>query len=186
MLEEILDDIINKVVISCEKKKIQKKKKTKSNANINGSNFENLTNLNLIKIKNTEKFNIVRYNRYELTEISKTHFPKYFKLNKNEMPHGCKNPDEVYLINKSLFIIEKKNQNVGGSTCEKIQTGIFKKLYFENILPTYKIYYIYCLSNWFHHNCKIEIELLKKSKIDIFIADENYKQNIINFMIKNL
>ena len=40
-------------------------------------------------------------------------------------------PDEAFIYNNHLFVIEKKYQCVSGSVDEKIQTGPYKKLIYE-------------------------------------------------------
>jgi hypothetical protein len=80
--------------------------------------------------------------------------------------HGCKNPDECFIDKnrKTIFIIEKKFQQVGGSVCEKIQTPDFKVWQYRRTFPLYQIVYIYCLSEWFKDNCKAELEYLQHKK----------------------
>ena len=62
-----------------------------------------------------------------------------------------------------MFIIEKKFQQTSGSVDEKIQTGYFKKMHYEELFTHFKIYYIYCLSDWFKkEEYKSTINYLKK------------------------
>ena len=62
-------------------------------------------------------------------------------------------PDDAILVHKSktLFIIEKKYQNGGGSVDEKLQTCDFKKKQYTKLLSPLriKIEYCYYLSEWF-------------------------------------
>ena len=90
------------------------------------------------------------------------------KINK---AHGCKNPDECYIDeeNKTIFIVEKKFQQVGGSVCEKIQTSDFKIWQYRRTFPEFEIIYIYCLSDWFKYNCKAEIEYLEFKGNEIYV-----------------
>ena len=68
--------------------------------------------------------------------------------------------------------MKKKYQQVGGSVCEKIQTGPLKKKFLQKKLPMYKITYAYVLSKWFEDNCSHVIELLKNDfDIPISIVD---------------
>ena len=100
--------------------------------------------------------------------------------------HGCKNPDECYIDEESntIFIFEKKFQQVSGSVCEKIQTSDFKIWQYNRTFPEYQIVYLYCLSDWFKKNCKAELEYLKFKKVPVFWGnDKNYKSKVIHFMI---
>lgn len=165
-----------------------------ANTNANGLPYESMTdlsdrytvvdvntNIKNIKFANSEKIFV--------TPIRKSRFLPMMsnELDQNiTLAHGCKQPDEVYVdrINHVLFIIEKKFQNSTGSVCEKIQTPHFKKWQYERMFPAYNIAYIYCLSDWFRHNCQSELEYLEYINIPVFWGnDNNYKDNIINFII---
>ena len=57
-------------------------------------------------------------------------------------------PDEAFILNNELFIIEKKYQSGNGSVDEKIQTGPYKKLIYNicaKALGLKKATYIYLL-----------------------------------------
>lgn len=62
-------------------------------------------------------------------------------------------PDDALLVivRETLFIIEVKYQQVGGSVDEKLQTCDFKrKQYLKLVSPLgIKVEYVYVLSNWF-------------------------------------
>ena len=103
-----------------------------------------------------------------------------------EKAHGCKHPDECYIDEntKTIFIIEKKFQQCGGSVCEKIQTPDFKLWQYDRTFPKFKIVYIYCLSEWFKNNCKAELEYLKEKQFPFFWGSSpTYKDDIINFIV---
>lgn len=60
--------------------------------------------------------------------------------------------DSIYVItNNTLFIIECKYQQVGGSVDEKLQTCDFKKKEYQKLVAQLNIdvEYIYLLSDWF-------------------------------------
>lgn len=137
------------------------------NTNANGLNFEKETNF-----KNfLDKLGYVDYSKSSFKS-----FLKDKKINKS-LIDGCKSPDECYINEetKHVIVIEKKFQNVGGSVCEKIQTAPFKKLFFEKLLPTYKITYAYVLSKWFENNCAEVIEILKENfNIPILCVKDKY------------
>ena len=156
--------------------------KNKKNSVINGLNYENNNNLNKDDLQNMGYI-----------DISKKKFLKYIKniniMNSNiKNAHGCKEPDECY-INiklKKIYIIEKKFQKVQGSACEKIQTVLFKKWHYENLIKDYNIIYIYCLSDWFYTNCNRELEYLDLHNIYYFNGNgNNYKNEIINYIKKH-
>ena len=167
-----------------------------ANTNANGLPYESMTDLSdrytVVNVNvNTYIKNIKFANSEKIfvTPIRKSRFLPMMsnELDQNITPaHGCKQPDEVYVdrINHVLFIIEKKFQNSSGSVCEKIQTPHFKKWQYERMFPAYNIAYIYCLSDWFRRNCQSELEYFEYLNIPVFWGnDNNYKNNIINFMI---
>jgi hypothetical protein len=55
------------------------------------------------------------------------------------------------IINNTLYIIEQKTQNVGGSVDEKLQTCDFKKKQYKKLLSraNIEVEYMYLLSDWF-------------------------------------
>jgi len=165
-----------------------------ANTNANGLPYESMTDLrdryNVINNNNNiKKIKFANSEKIFVTPIRKSRFLPMMsnELDQNITPaHGCKQPDEVYVdrINHVLFIIEKKFQNSSGSVCEKIQTPHFKKWQYERMFPAYNIAYIYCLSDWFRRNCQSELEYFEYLNIPVFWGnDNNYKNNIINFMI---
>lgn len=164
-----------------------------SNTNKYGLSYENLTDLK-------EKYTVICKSPYKLIKFDncdkifvKADKHNFYKFMKNYMNndigkvHGCKNPDECYIdeANKIIIYIEKKFQQCNGSICEKIQTAPFKKKYLECKFPTFKIAYVFCLSNWFIKNCKTDIDLLiNYYKIPIFWGDnETYKDDIVTYII---
>ena len=168
--------------------------------NKNGLNYEQMTDLNT-------EFKIIQEARYwqivEFTDelgfkkrlkrtCKKDFFKsmKYFNMIDTSIPkaHGCKEPDECYInyVNLSIYIIEKKFQQVNGSVCEKIQTSDFKLWQYGRTFPKFKIHYIYCLSDWFKNNCKAELQYLKEKKVPVFWGnDKEYKTKIKKFILNN-
>lgn len=60
--------------------------------------------------------------------------------------------DSIFvIINNTIFIIECKYQQVGGSVDEKLQTCDFKKKQYQKLLAklNVEVEYVYLLSNWF-------------------------------------
>jgi hypothetical protein len=168
------------------------------NAFKNGINYEKYTSLknNITVISNTNKFyQTIKFNNSDKKFIhaSKSGLFKYMKsikrMNGSIKPaHGCKSPDECFIdeSTKKIFIIEKKFQSVAGSACEKIQTPDFKIWQYRRLFPVYTIMYIYCLSSWFEHNCKSELEYLDNKNIKYLIGDDpDYKSKMIDIMLNN-
>ena len=63
------------------------------------------------------------------------------------LPDNC-----IYVIvNNTVFILEVKHQEVGGSVDEKLQTCDFKKKQYTKLFAelNYKVEYMYILDNWF-------------------------------------
>jgi hypothetical protein len=62
-------------------------------------------------------------------------------------------PDDALLVivRETLFIIEVKFQNTGGSVDEKLQTCDFKRKQFQKMVSSLelKVEYVYVLSDWF-------------------------------------
>lgn len=169
--------------------------------NENGLPYEELTDLkdrynscNLNKEHNVEEVTFEGYDR-TFVKANKSACHKYMKkigANNPELKpaSGCKEPDEAYIDpdKKIAFIIEKKFQRTGGSVDEKIQTGHFKQIHYKQLFPEFKIYYIYCLSNWFKETeYKSVLDYLIKNEITIFWGNsETYKDDIIKFMHNSL
>ena len=210
---KIDNDILDMVEAICDKITLKEIKKLfyKLNMNKNIKNrgtgaggiktnynelfYEKLTELNdyLTIIKNNKYSNIIKFHKSENIYIrtKKTHLFKYmdnYTDKKISKAHGCKNPDECYINEKTntIFIIEKKFQQTSGSVCEKIQTSDFKLWQYNRTFPNYNIIYIYCLSEWFNNNCKAELEYLKLKNIPVFWGyKKTYKNDIIDFIIKH-
>ena len=63
------------------------------------------------------------------------------------LPDNC-----IYVIvNNTVYILEVKHQEVGGSVDEKLQTCDFKKKQYTKLFAelNYKVEYMYILDNWF-------------------------------------
>lgn len=64
-------------------------------------------------------------------------------------------PDDALLVivRETLFIIEVKSQQVGGSVDEKLQTCDFKRKQYAKLVSSLglKVEYVYVLSDWFRH-----------------------------------
>lgn len=66
--------------------------------------------------------------------VKKYDFPRHMKKYGFDMRENFgKNflPDEAFIYNNHLYVIEKKYQSTSGSVDEKIQTGPYKKLIYD-------------------------------------------------------
>ena len=200
---QIINDIVatSSVEINIQPNKIIKNKTKGAGAggaqtNKNGLPYEELTDLKTeYTIVSTNKYcNHIKFPQCETTWVS-TSQSKFFKymdayMDKTvDKAHGCKNPDECYIDHqtKTIFILEKKFQQVSGSVCEKIQTSNFKMWQYGRTFPDFCIVYMYCLSDWFKLNCKAELEYLGQKNVPVFWGnDAQYKSKIIDFMIRSI
>jgi len=165
-----------------------------SKTNKNGLSYESLTNLNTeYKILYTNMHcNTITFHQdinRKFIETKKANLFKYMdKYIDKKIPKasGCKQPDECFIDEdrKNIFIIETKFQQTTGSVCEKIQTPDFKVWQYSRTFPSFKIIYIYCLSDWFKKNCKASIEYLNYKHIQVFYgSSSSYKYDIVKFIL---
>lgn len=84
-------------------------------------------------------------------------------------------PDEAYIVRNGddyvLKILEIKNQNNPGSVIEKLETGYFKKEFYEYCLGM-KVEYAYCFSRY------LETEYLKDTPYSNFMRTFNENHGI--------
>lgn len=170
-----------------------------ANTNFNGIPYEEKTELNthysVCHYVNSKKnkYKVIKFTGYEneFVNVNKSDLHNFMEeMNEKEKEFqpaaGCKKPDEAYvdLQRKMIFIIEKKFQQTPGSVDEKIQTGPFKKQHYGKLFPNFNVYYMYCLSDWFKRKeYKSVLDYLEENKIPLFWGnDDNYKNNIIQFM----
>lgn len=169
-----------------------------SNTNKHGLQYEALTDLHTeYTIQNIDKkpsphYNIISFKQAPTNYLWTTKQSHVFKCLENHIDqkitsgHGCKKPDECFINQdkKQIFIIEKKFQQTAGSVCEKIQTADFKIWQYGRTFPSYKIIYIYCLSDWFRENCKAELEYLELKNVPVFWGSSpTYKKDMVNFIL---
>jgi hypothetical protein len=166
-----------------------------ANTNINGLQFEEVVDLKdryeSIQTSRNGIGSEVTFKGHSRTfiEVSKSalhkHMEKIGEKNMTLKPAaGCKLPDEAYidLEKKNMFIIEKKFQQTSGSADEKLQTGLFKQLHYKELFPNFKIYYMYCLSDWFKRE-ESALNYLKDGGIPVFWgSSETCKEKIIEFI----
>ena len=102
-----------------------------------------------------------------------------------------KRPDIAVLneLNKTINILEIKYQTGNGSVDEKLETGIYKKDYFEELFKPYgySITYSYILNNYFKINkYKRIIKYNKDKDIKMFIFNNktHFQKIITKFLTK--
>lgn len=87
-----------------------------------------------------KKYELYKYLSYKGVDWKK-------HISSQLLPDNC-----IYVIvNNTVFIIEVKHQQVGGSVDEKLQTCDFKKKQYTKLFAelNYKVEYIYILDDWF-------------------------------------
>lgn len=86
---------------------------------------------------------------------SKHDFIHFLKMNNVNLSVNSDTllPDDAFFnkLYKTLYIVEKKFQNVAGSVDEKLQTCLYKKLQYEKLAVQigYSVAYTYVLNDWF-------------------------------------
>lgn len=91
----------------------------------------------------------------------------------HSMPRvGRLEPDDALYVHETdtLFVIEKKWQEVEGSTDEKIQTAAYKMYYYNYLLEGsgIKLRFIYLLNDWFkREKYTLVISWLQKNGVDV-------------------
>ena len=169
------------------------------NTNINGLNYEKITNLILYKDDITfisnQSFGKNKNDNYDIFEIKNNIFYRFMKKGlknyfiktfQNQFHKNLEPDESLFHKNKNrLFIIEKKFQNVSGSVDEKIQTGPCKLFMYSKLYPDLEIKYIYLLSDWFLQNkYDLEKEYLDLHKIKYFFpSDKNYISKFVNYLL---
>jgi len=166
-----------------------------ANTNINGLQFEEVADLK-------DRYESIQPSRNRIgSEVTfKGHLRTFIKVNKSALHKymeklgeknmtlkpaaGCKFPDEAYidLERNIIFIIEKKFQQESGSVDEKLQTGCFKQSHYKGLFPIFKIYYMYCLSDWFKSDdYESVLKYLKDGGIHVFWGSSE-KEKMIEFI----
>lgn len=90
-----------------------------------------------------------KHSLYDFLKKNDIDWKKY--MSKKLLPDNC-----IYVIvNNTVFIIEVKHQEKGGSVDEKLQTCDFKKKQYIKLFSelNYKVEYCYILNDWFKSPC---------------------------------
>lgn len=129
--------------------------------NVHGLYFEQTTSLNDALIKGgynvtpdggvyNSKDNILL--GYSKSKHEFIHFLESYSVDLN-VNSDTLLPDDAFinLMNKTVYIIEKKFQNTSGSVDEKLQTCLYKKCQYNKLVSQmgYSIAYTYVLNEWF-------------------------------------
>ena len=94
------------------------------------------------------------------------------KLSKKLLPDECL----ININNKTVYIIEKKYQEVQGSVDEKLPNCDFKKKKYEQLFAEldYKVEFIYVLNEWFKNpRYKDILEYIQSVNCSIYFNDYN-------------
>lgn len=163
--------------------------------NLNGLPYEKMTDLasefSIVSRESTHKvvhFNADPQNDRNFIRARKNKFKKYMEPFTNhdmKWVHGSKKPDECYIDenSKTIFVIEKKFQQIEGSICEKIQSAPCKIWNYKKIFPQHNIVYTYTLSDWYKEHCPAELEYLEEKNIPVFWGnDDDYKSQMVNYI----
>lgn len=159
--------------------------------NFNGLNFEGRTDL---------RDAIIKHPDYEITKDDKIikndkvvaqYFEKHglykFLLEPNGIDYKTilskkLLPDGALLVDKTLYVVEKKYQEGAGSVDEKLQTCDFKKKQYQKLLGPIgiKVEFYFVLNSWFEQDsykdvfqyinsvgCKYFIEILPLNEIGL-------------------
>lgn len=159
-----------------------------ANTNANGLSYETATELSLFELERIPNFKERGGVQLKKAAFYK-HMDKLGTIDKRVLTaSGCKQPDEVVVVDKHVFIIEKKFQNGPGSVDEKIQTGGFKKMHYQSMFPTYRVHYIYCLSDWFKRpEYRSVLAYLDTQSVPVFWGqDADYKTQIMDYICQAL
>jgi hypothetical protein len=152
--------------------------------NANGLLYETATELSVSEFSQIPNF--VERGGVQLKKAAfYKHMDKLGAIDKTVLPAaGCKQPDEVVVVDKQVFIIEKKFQNGPGSVDEKIQTAGFKTRHYQSMFPKYRVHYIYCLSDWFKKpEYKSVLAYLGTQSVPVFWGqDAEYKTQIMDYI----
>jgi len=152
--------------------------------NLNGKNFELKTNNENILLENGYKKTFLnKYNYYlekkledkSIVFVVQSNF-KIFMKNKYNIDL-FRYPDEAYIIesvngNKTVKIIEKKNQNTNGSVETKLWSGPSLKREYELVLgDKFQVEYSFCLNTFLQS--KVNSNTKKYSILKTILAEHN-------------
>lgn len=109
-------------------------------------------------------------NKGKFIPFMKMYEAQKYRDNKKMRFNGTKQPDEaiINIVERKIVIIEKKNQNGGGSVIEKLQTAEKKKTHYKKRYPEFSVEYGYLLAPRCFIEAPGEIDDLQ-NETDIFV-----------------
>lgn len=153
-----------------------------SNTNVNGLEFEARTHL-IDALNNHPDFevidNCILKNGVEIAN----YYEKHRLYNELLYPNGIHYrtiiskkllPDGALLVGNTIYIIEKKFQNGGGSVDEKLQTCDFKKKQYQKLFYAFgiEVQFYYVLNDWFQQECYRDVfEYIRNTGCDYFFEE---------------
>lgn len=176
------------------------------NTNINGKNFEYITDIENKLLENNYEKKITDKSKHgyylyqnidnnKIIYLSQNGLKLYIKQNFNIELFRC--PDEAYIIKKDekyiIKILEKKAQYVEGSVETKLWSGPSLKREYEIILgKDFTVEYAFCVSKFLQEKINSNIEkykilkqILNESNIPIFYGEDTDYFDIIYEWINN-
>lgn len=170
-----------------------------ANTNYYGKKFESKTDIEGYLINErgfTKKHNYCfkQFDDKKITYVKQYAFKKYMKTNHEK--EVIRLPDEAYIIekedgDKTLCIVEKKEQRVNGSVIDKLWCGPAFISEYELILgDEFKVRYSYCVNDFLkkklESNEKKFVHLrgiYRKFGINVFYGDDDgYLENIYDWV----
>jgi len=167
-----------------------------ANTNVNGLSFEDKTSTGsdhpLIKTK--------KYSYHKVSEdiklFYKTHFTKFLNfttgknIKKESSIPNIPQPDEVFLNekNKTVYILEKKNQNIEGSVDNKLALAPYYIWLYERIFEiigfNYKVKYAFLLNEETKKLNGPKSKLLYNEHlgIPVWYESDNYREAILKWV----
>lgn len=132
-----------------------------------------------------------------ITFVSQNRFKSYMKMKYNI--DLFRQPDEAYIVEhlngeKSIYILEKKEQHVDGSVETKLWSGPSLKREYEIVFGNhFKVYYGFCVNHYLklkltstHKKYTTLSTILNEHNIHVLFGDDDDYFQMINKWIHNL
>lgn len=150
--------------------------------NVNGLEFEARTHL-IDAINNHTEFKVIENQVLKNGKVVAFYFEKHGLYKQllqsrgvNYLDYISKKllPDGALLVDKTIYIIEKKFQNGAGSVDEKLQTCDFKRKQYVKLFSPIDInvQFYYVLNNWFNQTSNRDVfEYIRSVGCDYFFEE---------------